>query len=798
VDVGLVSLPVQGDGSEVLYRVASLAGPSAVPLPSVVSDLALRSPPRLGDSIAADNLRRLTRYASDGQWRLARQNVLEVLQSRRAGMADSVAAQLEGLLAWIAVQEGSQADPGTAGLERVATAVGRGHPLAELSLRANIVARNATELRDVARAAPVDAAAALASCDRLLASLRWREAGLAAWSDVVRWGNEQAVSSAAVALAALLESHRWLDARGLSSRLQAVPGASADSLRAEVGRTALRGLLEEAIATSAASGDWAVAQEIARQAESEFPRDAALAPLTAQVREEAMPPLARRLYQEAQRTFADGELAAARQLYGAAIEAGANEHYRQMIQAQREYIRQQLYLRHLTQGEQAELAGDDRGALDAYLRAAEFDGRVDLRVDELVGRRVTANDTLLTAWRDRVAARARQPAVVSDVGAQPSADSLQPSAVSRQPPDDGRQPSRPSNAARLPAAEQQETRLSAGYRYTCGLSAGGAARCWGDNSFGQLGAGTTGARPRRIFQSISAGAMHTCGLTVGGAVYCWGDNRRGQLGDGTGRARPRPVAVAGSLAFRAVSAGAEFACGLTTKGAAHCWGNNEKGQLGNATSGGQANEPVAVTGGLVFHAISAGSEFVCGLTTAGAAYCWGSNGNGQLGEGTISDRAGPVAVAGGLAFHAISAGAGFACGLTTGGAAYCWGDNGFGQLGDGTTGRRLGPVAVSGGAAFQAVSAGSEFACGLTTGGAAYCWGSNYHGQLGDGTTSNRARPVVVAGGLVFRALSAGADYACGLAAGAATYCWGNNDSGQLGDGSSTDQLAPVAVGREP
>jgi hypothetical protein len=409
VDVGVVSLPVQSGESEVLYRVASLPGPSVVPLPSAVSDSASRFPPRLSGSIAVDYLNRVVRYARDRQWSLARQNVLEVL---RGGMADSVAAQLEGLLAWIAVQEGLRVDPGTAGLERLATAVGRDHPLAELSLRANIVGRNATQLRDAVRSAPVDAAAAAAALDRLASSMVWREARLAAWSDVVRWGNDQAVSSAAMALASLLESRRWFDARALSSRLRAVPGPQSDSLREEVGRTALRGLLEEAIASSAASGDWERTQAIAQAAESEFPRDAALASMTAQVRDEAMPVAARQRYQEAQRTFADGDLAASRQLYGAALEAGANPHYRQMILAQREYIRQQLYIRHLTQGEQAELAGDERGALEEYLRASEYDGRVDTRAGEMVDRRVPANDTLLAAWRDRVAMRVRRPAVL--------------------------------------------------------------------------------------------------------------------------------------------------------------------------------------------------------------------------------------------------------------------------------------------------------------------------------------------------------------------------------------------------
>ena len=98
----------------------------------------------------------------------------------------------------------------------------------------------------------------------------------------------------------------------------------------------------------------------------------------------------------------------------------------------------------------------------------------------------------------------------------------------------------------------------------------------------------------------------------------------------------------------------------------------------------------------------------------------------------------------------FSAGSAHTCGLTTGGAAYCWGSNGYGQLGDGTSGNRTSPVAVAGGLTFQALSAGQSHTCGLTAGGAAYCWGANSLGQLGDGTSSNRTSPVAVAGGVVF------------------------------------------------
>jgi alpha-tubulin suppressor-like RCC1 family protein len=349
---------------------------------------------------------------------------------------------------------------------------------------------------------------------------------------------------------------------------------------------------------------------------------------------------------------------------------------------------------------------------------------------------------------------------------------------------------------------QQETRLTAGSYHTCALTTGGTASCWGSNLYGQLGDGTSSNRNSPVavsgglvFQAISGGRYRTCALTMAGAAYCWGENSSGQLGDGTTTNRTSPVAVSGGLVFQALSAGTNHTCGLTTGGTAYCWGYNVWGQLGDGTTGIDRTSPVAVSGGLIFQAISGGEYHTCGLTTGGAAYCWGWNGYGQLGDGTLSTRTSPVAVSGGLVFQAISVGYNQTCGLTTSGAAYCWGYNGFGLLGDGTLSSRYSPVPVSGGLALNAISGGAFHTCGLNTAGAVYCWGYNSSGQLGDGTTVQySSSPVAVTGGLVFQSTSAGSSHTCALATGGAIYCWGSNGDGQVGDGTTTDRTIPVAV----
>jgi len=183
------------------------------------------------------------------------------------------------------------------------------------------------------------------------------------------------------------------------------------------------------------------------------------------------------------------------------------------------------------------------------------------------------------------------------------------------------------------------------------------------------------------FTVVSAGRDHTCGLITTGAAYCWGLNNAGQLGATSGSISRHPIAVSGGLTFVAITAGASHSCALTAAGAAYCWGSNEFGNLGVGDVTPRST-PTPVPGGLTFISISAGYDFSCGVVTGGAAYCWGANFNYQLGTGAQSAYiASPTLVAGGLTFKSVTlnAGGNDACGMTSTGAAYCWGNGAIGN-----------------------------------------------------------------------------------------------------------------------
>ena len=208
-------------------------------------------------------------------------------------------------------------------------------------------------------------------------------------------------------------------------------------------------------------------------------------------------------------------------------------------------------------------------------------------------------------------------------------------------------------------------------------------------------------------QRIAAGGLsfgHTCALVTGGDLYCWGDNERGQLGIGTGGTvadltpHPEPTKVGGGLTFTAVTAGlGRHTCGLTTTGGAYCWGENAFGALGDGSFQRSA-VPVLVRGGLVLAQVVAGGFIghTCGLTASGTAHCWGENEVGQIGDGSTVDRVEPSAVTGGLSFTSLDAGSRHTCGRATKGGVYCWGSGGAGQLGINSTNMTAVPTKVAG------------------------------------------------------------------------------------------------------
>jgi alpha-tubulin suppressor-like RCC1 family protein len=347
--------------------------------------------------------------------------------------------------------------------------------------------------------------------------------------------------------------------------------------------------------------------------------------------------------------------------------------------------------------------------------------------------------------------------------------------------------------------------IEGGLYHSCAVTAAGAARCWGDNAVGQLGDGTMVDRTTPVpvtglssnIVAVAAGSFHSCALTIAGAVVCWGSNVWGQLGDGTTTSATTPVAVTGlSSGVVAIEAGRYFTCAITRSGAARCWGRNDSGQLGNGTTA-DSTVPVPVSELVSDVAgMALGNDHACAVTGAGAVSCWGSNSDGQLGDGTTTDSLVPVPVTG-LASGAtdIAAGRQHSCAVAAG-AVRCWGLNDYGQLGNGTTTDSAVPVPVTGlSSGGASVVAGSYHSCAVTQAGAVSCWGDNSFGALGDGSIIDSTTPVPVAGLTSIGAIvAAGWYHSCVVTNTGIAACWGGNGEGQLGDSSTTDRVVPVGV----
>jgi alpha-tubulin suppressor-like RCC1 family protein len=355
--------------------------------------------------------------------------------------------------------------------------------------------------------------------------------------------------------------------------------------------------------------------------------------------------------------------------------------------------------------------------------------------------------------------------------------------------------------------------VSAGFDHNCALLGDGSVKCWGSNSYGQLGNKSTASysrKPVTVFGlsgavAVTAGGDHSCALLGSGAVKCWGDNFFGQLGNNTLVDKNAPVTVSGLSGVASVVAGYGHTCARLSAGGMKCWGDNASGELGNGT---YTISKVAVTVKSVsgVKAIAAGDGHTCALLATGSVKCWGYNQYGAVGTGKSAGSTVPVAVeglpggAGGAASN-LSVGGYDACAVTTAHTVRCWGSNDFGELGNGSFTYSPVPKTVPGITNATQVSAGlgdfqyrAEHTCALLTTHQIKCWGDNAFGSLGNGSTSTSTTPVLVSGIADATAVSAGWVHTCAIVTGGAVKCWGDNSVGQLGDGTTTQANTPVLV----
>lgn len=344
--------------------------------------------------------------------------------------------------------------------------------------------------------------------------------------------------------------------------------------------------------------------------------------------------------------------------------------------------------------------------------------------------------------------------------------------------------------------------ISAGESFTSIVTNTGEIKSWGGNSEGQLGNGFFFRRQLPIhldnmaesIADVVSGENHSCALTQSGDVYCWGRNSYGQLGNGTTLYNPDPVQVIGlASGVRALAAGPYHNCALLTDTKVKCWGYNIAGMLGT----GNVDEPNMSTPDFVLdndtglpltgvEKIATGFWHSCALMQGGSIQCWGSDRVGQLGMPSPTGSyiiPYPVEVPFPGEFVDVSAGEEHTCGLANDGYVYCWGGNSNGDLGIGSTDSISHPLptrVTDLNDDVIAVDSGGRRTCTLTNSGGVSCWGGGSTKPVFVPGMESGVAAITTGGALTHVEY-----HACALMENnGAVKCWGYNNFSQLGDGT--------------
>lgn len=305
--------------------------------------------------------------------------------------------------------------------------------------------------------------------------------------------------------------------------------------------------------------------------------------------------------------------------------------------------------------------------------------------------------------------------------------------------------------------------------------------------------------------ALALGDRHTCAVLPKGTVRCWGDDREGQLGSVADGAvndpdpvtAPREVGVTDALA---IAAGGDHTCIVRADGRVACWGSNGDGELGQPASDAGSPAPVDVAGVTDAVNVVAGKAFSCALRRAGDVQCWGKGDSGQLGNGSTTSSTTPVPVSTLTDVATIAAGAAHVCVGTRAGKVYCWGNGEDGQVGTSATSSSAPrAVEIEPTAAVTNVAAGARHSCAATGSGATYCWGANDLGQLGTGVAGAATPSPSKVTQLEALAVAAGGDHSCAVTRSGPLVCWGGGEFGQIGDGlprtATSGQASPSNAG---